>query len=162
MLKSIEILLLSIVVIFVGVPEVTYHVYSLAQSSNSTNNTLTKTSPNISKAEPSDAFNELSDTLNVIPSDLERSIPVTNIIAQELSMADPSEIAIYPLNDFSTDDIILILGALSPTDLEKVLTNISLNVLQRIFSEAPEDRITELLNDIPQNNSQKIEQRLQS
>lgn len=150
MLKSIEILLLFIVVIFVVVPEVTYHIYSLAQSSNSTNNTSTKTSPNISKAEPSDL------------ADIDGSLLVTDIAAQELSSATPSEIAIYPLNDFSTDDIILILGALSPTDLEEVLTNIPLNVLQRIFSEAPEDKITELLNVIPQNNSQKIEQRLQS
>jgi Mg/Co/Ni transporter MgtE len=108
---------------------------------------LTKTSANLSKTEP---------------SDLEDYLLVTDIAAQELSLATPSEIATYPLNDFSTDGIILILGALSPTDLEKVLTNIPLNVLQRIFSEAPEDRITELLKDIPQNDIKKIEQRLQS
>lgn len=149
MSKSIEILLLFMVVIFVVVPEVTYQVYSLAPSSNSTNNASTKTSANISKAEPSDL------------ADMDGSLLVTDIAAQELSSATPSEIALYPLNDFSTDDIILILGALSTTDLERVLTNIPLNVLQRIFSEAPEDKITELLNDIPQNNSQKITQRLQ-
>jgi Mg/Co/Ni transporter MgtE len=150
MLKSVETLLLSIVIIFALVPEVTYQGYTLASSSNSTNNTSTKTSANLSKAEPSDL------------ADLGGSLLVTDIAAQELSLATPSEIATYPLNDFSTDDIVLILGALSTTDLEKVLTNIPLNVLQRIFSEAPEDKITEFLNDIPQNNSQKITQRLQS
>ena len=150
MFKSIRILLLFMVVIFVGIPEVTYQKDTLASSNNTTTNASVKTSGNMSKADPSDLVGTSGSLL------------VTDIAAQELSSATPSEIAVYPLNDYSADDILLILSALSRPDLEKVLTNIPLDVLQRIYSEASEDKITELLADIPQNSLQKIEQRLQS
>jgi Mg/Co/Ni transporter MgtE len=119
-------------------------------NSNSTKIETNMTSSNITKADPSDLVGSTDSLL------------VTDIVAQELSSASPSEIAVYPLNDFSTDDIVLVLGGLSTSDLEKVLANIPLDELQRIFNEIPEDQLTELMNNIPQDSQQKIKQRLQS
>jgi Mg/Co/Ni transporter MgtE len=128
----------------------TDQAYSLIPSSNSTNITSNETVANMTKADPS----------NLIGSD--DSLLVTDIVAQELSSATPSEIAVYPLSDFSTDDIMLVLNMLSTSDLEKVLANIPLNELQRVFNEVPEDQLTELLNDVPQDSQQKIKQRMPS
>jgi Mg/Co/Ni transporter MgtE len=142
-------LLFPVTILATIVLQMTYQVYSLTPPGNSTNITSNESVANMTKAEPSD----------LIGSD--DSLLVTDIVAQELSSSTPSEIAVYPLSDYSTDDIMLILNTLSTSDLEKVLTNIPLNELQRIFNEVPEDQLTELLNDIPQDSQQKIKQSMQ-
>jgi Mg/Co/Ni transporter MgtE len=147
---SLALLLFFIAFIFTVVAKTTDQAYSITPSGNSTNITSNESAANMTKAEPSD----------LIGSD--DSLLVTDVVAQELSSGTPSEIAVYPLSDFSTDDIMLILNMLSTGDLEKVLTNIPLNELKRIFNEVPEDQLTELLNDIPQDSQQKIKQRMQS
>lgn len=130
--------------------QTTDQAFSLTPSGNSTNITSNESVANITKAEPSD----------LIGSD--DSLLVTDIVAQELSSSTPSEIAVYPLSDFSTNDVMLILNTLSTSDLEKVLANIPLDELQRVINEVPEDQLTELLNDIPQDSQQKIKQRMQN
>ena len=147
---SLALLLFYIAFIFTVVAKTTDQAYSITSSGNRTNITSSESAANMTKAEPSDLIGS------------EDSLLVTDIVAQELSSGTPSDIAVYPLSDFSTDDIMLILNMLSTSDLEKVLANIPLNELQRVFNEVPEDQLTELLNDIPQDSQQKIKQRMQN
>ena len=90
------------------------------------------------KDDRSSIFNE-TDSSKANPSEL--SLPETTLnpelAAKELSSYNLSEIADYPLQELSFDDILATFNLVSDETLEKVLINIKPENLQVIFDKIP-------------------------
>ena len=90
------------------------------------------------KDDKSSIFNE-TDSSRANPSEL--SLPETTLnpelAAKELSSYNQSEIADYPLQELSFDDILATFNLVSDETLEKVLINIKPENLQVIFDKIP-------------------------
>jgi hypothetical protein len=84
------------------------------------------------------------------------------MVAKELSEKNPDEIATYPLNDLAPAVIEKALKILSVADLEKTLKSISSDALREILNDKlMQGKATEILNRLPQNESQQILHRIQ-
>jgi len=76
------------------------------------------------------------------PSDLSGAVEAIlppELVAEELSSLNPEEIANYPLQELSTDDIVTTFNLLSDQTLEKVLSNIRPDNLKIIFDKIPSE-----------------------
>jgi hypothetical protein len=67
--------------------------------------------------------------------DLKGNTLTPELIAKDLSQKNSSQIAEFPLQEYSKEDIILVFDNLSVDTLEKVLKNIHQENLKRIFDK---------------------------
>jgi Mg/Co/Ni transporter MgtE len=80
----------------------------------------------------------------------------------ELNSLTPAEIRTYPLNDLSNNDIRLVLGFLSPSDLTKVLLNIPQENLLHIRDALTPVTFDQMINKLSETDKTKVENRLSS
>ena len=60
-----------------------------------------------------------------------------DLVAEELRNLNSTQIADYPLQELSSDDLLATFNLLSNTDIQKVLANTKPENLQIIFSKLP-------------------------
>lgn len=78
------------------------------------------------------------------------------MIVNDLHDLGPEEIATYPLNELSPQDLVIIFNSLSVNDLEKTLSSISPDNLREIFVKLPQDEVNQILNRLPEAKGQEI------
>lgn len=86
----------------------------------------------------SSIFNE-TDSSKANPNELKlkETIRTPELAAKELNSSESSQIADYPLQELSSDDILATFNLVSDETLEKVLTNIKPENLKVIFDKIP-------------------------
>lgn len=116
-------------------------------STNNFTNTMSNLNnvSNMTRAEPEDIYNDTENGPGL----------VTEIIAGELSKSTPSEIANYPLDDLSSDDLLSVMNSLSTLDLIKVLNNVDIDIL-KVLDNPGNQKVSEILNKLPPPERQKV------
>ncbi len=113
------------------------HVYTFQTNKTNSNSVMPSAGQDVQNEDNRTAIFNQSEGSKANPRDLgvKGNTLTPELIAKELGQKNPSQIAEFPLQEYSKDDIIVVFDNLSVDALEKVLKSIHQENLKIIFDK---------------------------